>query len=93
MGDLFTLRRLDAGRSIWTKPLPKERDVPAKRIIHQRVVRLRNLADLRRNVRRLRVDDGVALPGTGPDGAGDGADGGAAGARIDAVSFAVTPPE
>jgi hypothetical protein len=60
---------------------------------YQRVVRLRNLADLRRNVRRLRVDDGVALPGTGPDGAGDGADGGAAGARIDAVSFAVTPPE
>lgn len=53
MGDLFTLRRLDAGRSIWTKPLPGERDVPAKRIIHQRVVRLHGPAQLLRlGVRR-----------------------------------------
>jgi hypothetical protein len=48
MGDLFTNRRLDAGRSVWTKPLPGERDVPKKRIIHQRVVRLHGAARLHR---------------------------------------------
>jgi hypothetical protein len=32
---------------------------------YERVVRLRNLADLRRNVRRLRVDDEIHLPGSG----------------------------
>ncbi|HEY8525256.1 MAG TPA: hypothetical protein VIL48_09845 [Acidimicrobiales bacterium] len=32
---------------------------------YDRVVRLRNLADLRRNVRRLRVDDDIHLPGRG----------------------------
>lgn len=42
---------------------------------YERVVRLRNLADLRRNLSRLRVDDAVELPGEG--------------AAIDAVSFAV----
>jgi hypothetical protein len=42
---------------------------------YQRVVRLRNLADLRHNVRRLRVDDDVHLPGTG--------------ATIDAVGFSL----
>ena len=48
MGDLFTNRRLDVGRSIWTKPLPREKDVPKKRIIHQRVVRLHGPARLLR---------------------------------------------
>ncbi len=48
MGDLFTNRRLDAGRAVWTRPLPGERDVPKKRIIHQRVVRLHSPARLRR---------------------------------------------
>jgi hypothetical protein len=53
MGDLFTNRRLDAGRSAWTRPLPGERDVPKKRIIHQRVVRLHGPARLLRlGVRR-----------------------------------------
>lgn len=53
MGDLFTHRRIDAGRSIWTKPLPGERDVPKKRIIHQRVVRLHGPARLvRLGIRR-----------------------------------------
>jgi len=48
MGDLFTNRRLDAGRSAWTKPLAREKDVPKKRIIHQRVVRLHGPARLSR---------------------------------------------
>jgi hypothetical protein len=48
MGDLFTHRRLDAGRAVWTRPLPGERDVPKKRIIHQRVVRLHGPARLHR---------------------------------------------
>lgn len=53
MGDLFTNRRLDAGRAVWTRPLPGERDVPKKRIIHQRVVRLHGPARLHRlGVRR-----------------------------------------
>jgi hypothetical protein len=53
MGDLFTNRRLDAGRAIWARPLPGERDVPKKRIIHQRVVRLHGPARLHRlGVRR-----------------------------------------
>lgn len=42
---------------------------------YERVVRLRNLADVRRNVSRLRVDDDVQLPGSG--------------ATVDAVGFAV----
>ena len=45
---------------------------------YERVVRLRNLADLRRNVRRLRVDDEVHLPGVG--------------ATVDAVGFSVRRP-
>jgi hypothetical protein len=45
---------------------------------YERVVRLRNLADLRRNIRRLRVDDEVHLPGTG--------------ATVDAVAFSVRRP-
>lgn len=48
MGDLFTHRRLDAGRSVWTKPLPGELNVPKKRIVHQRVVRLHGAARLQR---------------------------------------------
>ncbi|MDQ5980703.1 MAG: hypothetical protein QG602_3680, partial [Verrucomicrobiota bacterium] len=53
MGDLFTNRRLDAGRAVWTRPLPGEADVPKKRIIHQRVVRLHGPARLHRlGVRR-----------------------------------------
>ncbi len=53
MGDLFTHRRLDAGRAVWTRPLPGERDVPKKRIIHQRVIRLHGPARLHRlGVRR-----------------------------------------
>ncbi len=53
MGDLFTNRRLDAGRAVWTRPLRGERDVPKKRIIHQRVVRLHGPARLQRlGVRR-----------------------------------------
>jgi hypothetical protein len=53
MGDLFTHCRLDTGRAVWTKPLPGERDVPKKRIIHQRVLRLHGPARLRRlGVRR-----------------------------------------
>jgi hypothetical protein len=59
---------------------------------YQRVVRLRNLADLRRNVRRLRVDDGSGglgdpAGGDGGPGAPDGSD-----AAVDAVSFAVRAP-
>lgn len=42
---------------------------------YERVVRLRNLADVRRNVSRLRVDDDVQLPGSG--------------ATVDAVGFAM----
>ena len=53
MGDLFTHRRLDAGRSVWTRPRPGEDAVPKKRIIHQRVVRLHGPARLHRlGVRR-----------------------------------------
>ncbi|HQY06402.1 MAG TPA: hypothetical protein PLQ52_10080, partial [Lacunisphaera sp.] len=53
MGDLFTNRRLDTGRAVWTRPLPGERDVPKKRIIHQRVLRLHGPARLHRlGVRR-----------------------------------------
>lgn len=53
MGDLFTHQRLDAGRSVWTNPLPGERDVAGKRIVHQRVVRLHGPARLLRlGVRR-----------------------------------------
>ena len=53
MGDLFTHRRLDAGRAVWTKPLPNENDVPDQRLIHQRVVRLHGPARLHRlGVRR-----------------------------------------
>lgn len=53
MGDLFTNRRLDAGRAVWTRPLPGEAGVPKKRIIHQRVVRLHGPARLGRlGVRR-----------------------------------------
>lgn len=53
MGDLFTNHRLDAGRAVWTKPLPGESDAPKKRIIHQRVVRLHGPARLfRLGVRR-----------------------------------------
>lgn len=53
MGDLFTNRRLDAGRAVWTGVLPGEEGVPQKRIIHQRVVRLHAPARLHRfGVRR-----------------------------------------
>ncbi len=53
MGDLFTNRRLDTGRSVWTRPLPGETEVPKKRIIHQRVIRLHGPARLHRlGVRR-----------------------------------------
>lgn len=48
MGDLFTHRRLDAGRAVWTRPLPSEANLPKKRIIHQRVVRLHGPARLGR---------------------------------------------
>ena len=48
MGDLFTLRRLDAGRSVWTKPIAGEHDLPRNRLIHQRVVRLHGSARLHR---------------------------------------------
>lgn len=48
MGDLFTNHRLDAGRAVWTAPLPGERAVPRKRIVHQRVVRLHGPARLLR---------------------------------------------
>ncbi|MEN9401586.1 MAG: hypothetical protein RL091_289 [Verrucomicrobiota bacterium] len=48
MGDLFTNRRLDAGRSVWSAPLPGEREVPKKRILHQRVVRLHGPARVHR---------------------------------------------
>lgn len=53
MGDLFTNRRLDAGRAVWTRPLASEQDLPKKRIIHQRVIRLHGPARLHRlGVRR-----------------------------------------
>ena len=53
MGDLFTNRRLDTGRAVWTRPLAGEAGVPKKRIIHQRVVRLHGPARLARlGVRR-----------------------------------------
>lgn len=48
MGDLFTNRRLDVGRAVWTAPLESEGDMPKKRIIHQRVVRLHGPARLLR---------------------------------------------
>lgn len=48
MGDLFTNRRIDAGRAVWTRPLPGESDVPKKRIIHERVIRLHGPARLHR---------------------------------------------
>jgi hypothetical protein len=48
MGDLFTNRRLDVGRSVWSAPLPGERELPKKRILHQRVVRLHGPARLHR---------------------------------------------
>ncbi|MBE7538891.1 MAG: hypothetical protein HS122_10810 [Opitutaceae bacterium] len=48
MGDLFTNSRLDAGRAVWTAPLSGERDVPERRLIHQRVVRLHGRARLHR---------------------------------------------
>lgn len=53
MGDLFTNRRLDAGRAVWTAPLASEKNMPKKRIVHQRVVRLHGPARLLRlGVRR-----------------------------------------
>jgi hypothetical protein len=48
MGDLFVNRRLDAGRAVWTRQLAGEDDLPKKRIIHQRVVRLPGRAKLHR---------------------------------------------
>jgi len=48
MGDLFTYSRLDTGRAVWTTPLVGEKDVPKKRIVHQRVVRLHGPARLHR---------------------------------------------
>lgn len=48
MGDLFTHGRLDAGRAVWARPLPQEREVPKKRILHQRIVRLHGPARLAR---------------------------------------------
>ncbi len=48
MGDLFTRRRLEVVRAVWVRPLPGEKDVPKKRIVHQRVVRLHGRAKLRR---------------------------------------------
>lgn len=48
MGDLFTNSRLDAGRAVWSRPLRGESDVPKKRILHQRVIRLHGPARLHR---------------------------------------------
>ena len=46
MGDLSVGNRLDTARSLWTKKEKGERDLPTKRIIHQRVLRLHGLASL-----------------------------------------------
>ena len=48
MGDLFTHSRLDAGRAVWSRPLPGEANVPKKRILHQRVIQLHGPARLHR---------------------------------------------
>ncbi|PTY08394.1 hypothetical protein DB347_02090 [Opitutaceae bacterium EW11] len=48
MGDLCTRCRLDAGRAIWTTPLPEEDNLPSNRIVHQRIVRLHGRACLHR---------------------------------------------
>ncbi len=53
MGDLFTHATWAAGRAVWTRPLRGERGVPARRIIHARVLRLAGRARLDRlGVRR-----------------------------------------
>ncbi len=46
MGDLSVGNRLDTARSVWTKKEKGERDLPSKRIIHQRILRLHGLARL-----------------------------------------------
>lgn len=48
MGDLFVNRRLDAGRAVWAGRAAGEDDLPKKRILHQRVVRLPGRAKLHR---------------------------------------------
>lgn len=46
MGDLNVGNRLDTARSIWTKKEKGEHDLPSKRIIHQRILRLHGVARL-----------------------------------------------
>lgn len=48
MGDLFTQATFAAGRAIWTGPLAGEAGMPARRIIHARIVRLAGRARLHR---------------------------------------------
>ncbi len=48
MGDLFTNATFAAGRAIWTRPLAQEPGVPARRIVHARVLRLAGRARLHR---------------------------------------------
>lgn len=46
MGDLSIGHRLDEGRSVWTRRMEGENDLPQQRIIHQRVLRLHGPARL-----------------------------------------------
>jgi hypothetical protein len=48
MGDLFINAHVAGGRAIWASPLPGETTVPARRILHTRVVRLHGRAKLHR---------------------------------------------
>ena len=53
MGDLFTGRRLDTARAVWTAAEPQEADFPKKRILHERIIRLHGPARLvRLGIRR-----------------------------------------
>ncbi|WP_414661592.1 glucosidase family protein [Horticoccus sp. 23ND18S-11] len=48
MGDLFTHATFAAGRAMWTRPSAHETDLPVRRIIHARVLRLAGRARLDR---------------------------------------------